>query len=303
MTLAALSSYLEDDMVGVAVTWWSGWEFEDNILQSGYNYCVESMNAVDYAIEVHGVESVMAVHFPGDYGEDSAVGAEIAAEVTGLDFVGAVETLPNAVVGDQSAPIGAIVRAEPDLVIVATSAPEFAEIVGGAVAQGFEGRFIGSVPTVNPGLLATPAGPALMAQSEIMAPWGTWGSDTDAHRAMQEQFGEGAPPNDGYTFGWVWSYPMKSLLEQAVANGDLTRQGLLEAVEQMTVDYEGALPDKSYAGDPNETLVRDALVIQWDEDAPLGTSVLREFEVTPTAAEFDLVEPCTDPRTSPMSSQ
>ena len=50
-------------------------------------------------------------------------------------------------------------------------------------------------------------------------------------------------PSDGYTAGWVWSYPLKAALEKAAENKDLTRAGLLAAAKSLTsVDYEGMLP-------------------------------------------------------------
>ncbi|MBY8854021.1 hypothetical protein K7G98_39655, partial [Saccharothrix sp. MB29] len=50
-------------------------------------------------------------------------------------------------------------------------------------------------------------------------------------------------PNDGYTAGWVWAYPLKAALQKAAENKDLTRAGVLNAVRQLeSVDYEGMLP-------------------------------------------------------------
>ena len=34
---------------------------------------------------------------------------------------------------------------------------------------------------------------------------------------MREALGDVEQPNDGYTAGWVWSYPLKAALEEAVA--------------------------------------------------------------------------------------
>ena len=67
------------------------------------------------------------------------------------------------------------------------------------------------------------------------------------------------PLSDGYTAGWVWSYPLKAALEKAAANKDLTRAGLLAAAKSLTsVDYEGMLPAGSgnYAAAPNDDVVR-----------------------------------------------
>ena len=42
-TLAGLPLYKESDIIAAPASWWSGWEFEDVILESGYSYCTEAM--------------------------------------------------------------------------------------------------------------------------------------------------------------------------------------------------------------------------------------------------------------------
>ncbi len=297
-TLAAIDLYVQDEMVAAPASWWSGWAFEDNILESGYNYCVESMNGLDWANDTFGpIETVMAVGYPGDYGGDSAAGVAVWAEANGVMFdegTHVIETAPNAVAGNQDAAVGAILSVQPDVVVVATGPSELAEIVGKAAAQGYEGQFVGSVPTFNPAILQSDSGPALLALYHFVSPWGPYGSDTPAHDAITESTGGTPPANDGYTFGWIWSYPLKAALEQAHENGDLTRAGLVAATKELTVDYEGALPEASYGGDPNDTVVRESLIAQPDESAPLGSSVLEDFFVGPTAEAFSFTEPCSE---------
>jgi ABC-type branched-subunit amino acid transport system substrate-binding protein len=295
-TLAGLPLYKESDLIAAPASWWSGWEFEDVILESGYSYCVESMNGLDWATEEYGKPgTVMAVHYPGDYGGDSAAGVGEWARANGVAFDAgrhAVQTTPNAQAGNQDAAVERILAGRPDVVVVATGPAEMAEIVGKAAAQGFKGRFVGSVPTWNPALLQSEAGPAIKALYHLVAPWGPWGSDTPAHQAMEQAAGGKVPANDGYTFGWIWSYPLKAVLTRAFENGDLTRAGVRSAVTQVTVDYEGALPDKTYNGEPNQTAVRQSLISKPDENAPLGASVHKDFFVGPTAEKFQFTKPC-----------
>jgi ABC-type branched-subunit amino acid transport system substrate-binding protein len=294
-TLAGLEIQKQEEIVAAPASWWSGWSFDDEdlILESGQNYCTESMNGLDWAAEEFGKPAkVLAVGYPGDYGGDSAAGVKVWAEANGASAE-TVETAPNATAGNQDAVVGAIADANPDVVVLATGPAEMAEIVGKAVAGGYEGRFIGSVPTWNPAVLESKAAPAIEASYHYVAPWAPYGADTAAHKAMAEANGGQPPANDGYTFGWIWSYPMKALLEQALDNGDLTRVGVRAAVEQVTVDYEGALPEQQYGGDPNETVVRDAIIAKPDPKAPLGASVLKDFFVGPTAKGHDFTESCS----------
>jgi ABC-type branched-subunit amino acid transport system substrate-binding protein len=293
-TLASLDLFIQDDVVGAPASWWSGWEFEDNILESGSNYCLESMNAIDYAIEEFDVKSVMAVGYPGDYGGDAAAGAEIAAKENGLEFLGAVETAPNAVAGSQEEAIGAVLEAAPDLVVITTGPTEMAEIVGGTAARDFTGKFIGTSPTWNKGVLDSPAAPAIEALYLQTAPWPPFGADTPGHEAMRTAIGD-VDPNDGYTSGWVWSYPLLQVLENAHENGDLTRAGVVQAATELdSVDYEGMLPENagSFSGDPNDTVFREIVVNKPDKKAPSGVTTIQDFFVGPTAEGFEFSEPC-----------
>ena len=280
------------------MSWWSGWAFEDVVLESGHNYCIESMNGLDFAAAEFGKPAtVMAVHYPGDYGGDSAAGVTEWAKVNGVSFdakANNVQTLPNAQAGNQDAAVGAILKVKPDVVMLATGPAEMAEIVGKSVAQGFKGRFVGSAPTFNNALLKSEAAPAIKASYHVMAPWSPFGaSDDAAHKAMQEAVGAGkVPANDGYTQGWMWSYPLKAVLQKAFDDGDLTRAGVRKAVGEVTVDYEGAMPPKKYSGDPNQNVVRTSLVAKPDDSAPLGLSVFKEQAAGPTAQQFKFTKPC-----------
>src|SRR5205085_5145959 len=86
-TAAILPDMKANDVLAAPAAWTSAYAFEDNILESGANYCFESMNAVDYANDSLKPKTVMAVHLAGDYGDDAAAGAKIAADKLGLKFV------------------------------------------------------------------------------------------------------------------------------------------------------------------------------------------------------------------------
>jgi ABC-type branched-subunit amino acid transport system substrate-binding protein len=260
-------------------------------MESGANYCIESMNALDYAKETYNVSSVMSVHLAGDYGDDAAAGVKLGAEALGLRFTN-VKT--DSGTDKQAGAIRAIVSGKPDLVVITTGPADAAVIVGQAAAQGYKGRFIGTSPTWNPALHQSAAAPALVALYEQTAPWNAWGTDTPGHKAMRDALGS-VTPNDGYTSGWVWSYPMKAALQKAEENGDLTRAGLAKAVKELSsVDYEGMLPEGAgnYAAAPNEGVVRVSAVYKPDKAAPTGVTQVRDLFVGPTAKAYNLDRPC-----------
>jgi ABC-type branched-subunit amino acid transport system substrate-binding protein len=292
-TMAALPAMKNDDMVGAPASWTSLWAFEDNILESGANYCVEGMNIVDYMVETKQVESVMSVGFPGDYGGDGAAGVRIGAEAHDLDYAN-VETAPGQEA--QAGAISAIVKQKPDLVVLGVGPTETAVIVGQAAAQGYTGQFVGLVPTWNPALLASPAAAALERFYLQSGVWGSFGADTPGHEAMRTALGDVDQPNDGYTVGWVWSYPLKAALEEWL-DGDYSedRAGLLEAVKSLeTVDYEGMLPEEAgnRSGEGNDIVFRETLINKVDRTAPAGLSIMEDFFAGPTVSDYEFKGAC-----------
>jgi ABC-type branched-subunit amino acid transport system substrate-binding protein len=291
-TFAILEDLNAESMVAAPASWTSRWEFENAILESGTNYCFETMNTVDYFVENENIESVMTIYFPGDYGGDGAAGTEIAAEANGIDFTG-VETGPGQEA--QAGAVSAVVKQQPDLVILGVGPTETAVIVGQAAAQGYQGQFVGLGPTWNPALLESPAAPALEALYLQSAYWGPWGSETPGHQAMREALGD-VEPNDGYTAGWVWSYPLKSALEAWLEGDyDKTREGLFQATSELqNVDYEGMLPAEAgnFSGEPNETVFRASNLNAVDPSAPTGVTTMEDLFVGPTAEAHEFTGAC-----------
>jgi ABC-type branched-subunit amino acid transport system substrate-binding protein len=296
-TEAILPEMDADDMVAMPATWWSGWDFADVdrglILNSGYSYCMEAMIGLDWMNENAGeINSVLAVGYPGDYGGDFAAGAELWAEANDAEFIGFVETGPNYIVGSQDGAIGQVLGSGADIVLLAVGPAETAEIVGGSAANDFTSPFLGSVPTWNSALLQTAAAPALEALYTWIGPWENFLGESEGHQAMQDSLGGEMPGNEGYTAGWIWSYPVKAVLEAAAANGDLTRAGVRAAADGLVVDYEGALPDRVYGGDANEDAPRSAVISQPDPDAELGITTIETNVTGPTADAHDYSGPC-----------
>lgn len=292
-TLAILDDMKNDDVIGIPASWNSAWSFEDQILESGANYCFEAMNGVDWAVKARGVSGkVMAIKYPNDYGGDAAAGAKAAAEANDLEFV-EVETPTGQ--DNQAGAVAAVLQQQPELIVVTTGPAEMATIVGGAAAQGWQGTVVGSSPTWNPALLQSAAAPALEAMYFQAGPWGPWGTDTPGHEAMRNALGD-VTPNDGYTSGWAWSYPLLAALEAAAEmDGGITRANLVEAAQNLEeVDYEGMLPPESgnQAGDPEEVAWRESVISKVDTNAPTGVSIEQEMMAGPTAESYDFSEPC-----------
>lgn len=290
-TEAMLQDGDAEELIVIPATLGSNWLFEDRVLEIGTSYCGEAMNAVDFGLDERGGSGVAAIHFPGDYGDDAAVGARIAAEERGVEFTD-IPTGPGA--DQQNAAISALLKSGADTVVVSTTPVELAAIVGGAVSQGFEGTFIGSIPTWNAALLESPAAPALEAAYVWASSFPGWDGDTPGHEAMREAAGD-ATPNEYFAIGWSGAYVMKAVLEKAVEDGDLSRGGLVEAAASLDgVDGEGMLPPgtASYGGDPNDRAVRTTSFFTPKAGTGSGATLLEENYTGPTLESYEYEEAC-----------
>jgi ABC-type branched-subunit amino acid transport system substrate-binding protein len=288
-TARILPTLRSERIVAVPGSWISAWEFEDVILESGASYCFASMNAIDYAVAAWRAKSVLVVHYTGDYGADAVAGAKVAAARHKLAF-SSTEITPGAA----GPAVTAIGKTKPDLVLLAVGPAEVGSIVGQATKAGYRGRFAGQHPTWDKALLKSPAAGALKKQFVQVGAWKPFATDSPGHTAMRRSLGS-VEPDDNHTSGWVWSYPLKAVLQKAAANGDLTRDGVLKAVRQVTqIDYEGMLPAAAgdFSGDAHTAAYRGTVVNTPDDSELTGVRVSRDFTVGSTAATHELTGPC-----------
>ncbi|MBO2446348.1 ABC transporter substrate-binding protein [Actinomadura barringtoniae] len=287
----ALPELKRENMIAVPASFTSGWVFSENVLETAASYCIEAMNGVDYAADTFPgkgfkVKSVIAVHYPGDYGGDAAGGAKRAAQQNGLKF----EDVPVAPgLKPDSPAIQKIIDEQPSLVMLSVGAPDTAMVVGAASKGGYRGRYIGSNPGWSPALLQTPAGPAFEKQYWQATVAREFATDSPGHAAMRKALKD-VEPSDNYVSGWILSYPLKAALEQAAASGQLSRESLMEAVRHLKpVDYEGMLPPN----DPGSRRGRrESTIGHADPSQYSGIRSDADFFEGPTSKKFSFDKPC-----------
>jgi len=285
ITAAIAEDAADDDMLVIPLSWASLWPGEDyaNILEKQTTYCAEAMNGVAWLVqkaEAEGVEPKLAIiSRPGEYGEDGHVGAELAADALGVEVVynGKGEVAGD----DRTAVISQLVDSGATIVWNTLTPGELADIFGNAVSQGFEAIWSGSGPSFSyPVLLAGDLAPAFDQyywQSGYYAPW----NSTDAP-GMQEVVAEmterrpDATLSDQYITGWIEGIMVQTILEQAIANGDMTRAGMVAAVQQVSMDFKGLAPNQSYNGGYDEIVVRESYIYDVS---------LADFDLAPLSAE------------------
>jgi hypothetical protein len=307
-SLAALDDMNRDNTVAVPMTWWSGWAFEESdnglVLEFGTNYCFEAMNAVDWSMDAlpaagrDAPTTIGILAIPNDYGLDYSAGVKIAAEANGLEVAWEAPVIPVSAGGDptQAEAIGQLIANPVDVVYLVTGPSETAAIVGGAASKGATNLFIGAGPSWNVGILSSPAAPAFEAGIYFQSMYlGPWGYDSPGHAKMEATLAAAGvdTPNDFFVFGWASQYALKAALDQAYANGDLTKAGIAAAARALEdVDYEGMMPARSFGGDPNTEFPRTSIMGGVDVETPTGMAVVQDFFVGPTAEAYDFTQAC-----------
>jgi ABC-type branched-subunit amino acid transport system substrate-binding protein len=289
-TAATAEMLVEDNLVAIPLSWYSGWAdptIGQNVMELYTLYCIEAMNGVEYLAGDAGASTIGIVSFPGEYGQDGATGAKIAAEALGLEVVydGEGAAVPGA---DQTPVITELVEADPDIVWSTVNGSTLAEIMGGAYAQGLRARWSGNAPSWDPDLLGTDFGTIadeLYTYSAYTALWDAVESPgMDTLKAAMREKRPDAQLEDTYIWGWTEGLATLAVLEQAAANGDMTRAGVVQAFNEVSVDFQGLAPDQEWFGEPNDFIVRESYLFDVDQslynpdatvsdDAPGATGV------------------------------
>ena len=311
-TAATAESLIEDNLAAIPISWYSGWadpQIGKNVFEVGTNYCIEAMNGVTFMSETYGPDFAIA-SLPGDYGEDGAEGAKIAADALGLNIVydGQAQVIPGA---DLTPVITRIAESGADWVWLATSPSTTANLMGGAAQAGFTGQWAGNAPSWNPALLGIQGfaelADAVYTHSTYVVLW-----DAEDSEGMQDMIGgmreyrPDAPFDDVYIVSWILGYIAHQVLDHAISNGNLTRAGVLAAANQITADLKGLSPDQSWRGNPNDNVVRETYLYDVDlsrytpgvtvseEGSNNGFTLIKGPYASETALNWEY-EPCFKP--------
>ena len=311
-TSAIAQDLVDDDMLAVPLSWYSGWadqDFGGNVFELYTNYCFEGMNGVEFLAQQHPEPNptIAIVSLPGEYGQDGATGAKIAADALGLEIVYDGE---GAIAGDDFTPIiTQLVGASPDLVWITSSPSQLAQILGGAAAQGLTAQWGGTNPSYNGLLLSTEVAPALDAFYTVSGYAALYASNDEPGMVDLMTEMEARLPDltwaqiDATVFAWTEAIFAEAVLTQAAENGDLTRAGVLAAAGEVEVDFQGLSPDQQWFGSLNDFVVRESYL--YDVSVADATPTLTHLEegssgliqlagpfLGDVAAGYEFNEPC-----------
>lgn len=252
---ALLPDLIDDDSVAGPATLDSDWVREPNLIPIGAPYQIQAINGIDwyYTEEGSGDETLCTLASDDEYGDAGVAGAQFAADELGIEIAEeATFPAPTAErpAQDFGAQISQLQDAECEVIwFVATPTDS------GAFADALNEN-----PDYNPTVLAQSptwlgafAGNTYMQENfYIVAEGPAYGDESVPGMAemisVQEEY---APADENvdiyFQFGYNEARAAVQVLEQAVEMGDLSREGILAALEEIdTLTFDGLLGDYQY---------------------------------------------------------
>jgi ABC-type branched-subunit amino acid transport system substrate-binding protein len=288
MTTALLETITETEMVTAPASWASTLLENEYILMAGTTYDLEMINGLQYLVD-EGIiaegDTIGALYVEGEYGANGFTGVEFAAEALGLEVV---EATLKSTDTDATSVISQFAQAGVAAVTLTTTPTQTASAVGVA-AQALPGiKFLGSNPTFSPGLLATPSAAALVENFLLTASALPFTADTPEMEQVRTEFAAeypDEPGNGGVTYGYGVATIYSQILKTACDSGDMTRAGLLAALQQTDEAVTGVIAPLDFS-QPGSPASREIYIAQPDVEAEGGLTVVADLFTTELAQEY-----------------
>jgi ABC-type branched-subunit amino acid transport system substrate-binding protein len=240
----------------------------------GATYDVEIANGYSYMLEeglLKEGDTVGHIYFEGEYGANGLAGSKAVAEEMGLELI---EAQIKATDQDMSAQITQFKAAGVDMIALTVAPGQLASVATVAEAQGLDVPILGSNPVFAPGLLQGPAANWLKSHLYVASPVSSFDAHPEALSSYEAAYPD-AVPSLGVVVGLGMSELMKQVLDAACENGDLTRQGVLDAFGSLEeVDTGGlVVPIRGFEIGKSPSL--QSFVLQ-PADVPGGASVVAD---------------------------
>ncbi|WP_166741705.1 ABC transporter substrate-binding protein [Cumulibacter soli] len=288
--IAALKSKIASDGLFTIAAAVSSTNMDDPTIQvlSATND-IEMLNGLAY-MQAEGKlkdgDTVAHVYLDAEFGQNSLQGSTYYAEQHDLNLIG----IPvGATDTDMTAIVTKIKSDGADLIALSTAAAGAGSVVLQNSAQGLDLPIIANSSSFAPNLLNDPAMVEAMKNVVLASGWAPVGAEGDLSQTIESAYEEEYDEptsfalNAGYVYGLTW----QAVLEEACDAGDLTREGVLKAKENITELDTGGLSGTFDLSDYRVPTTRETFMLAPDASVidTGGLSVIAELnEYDETAA-------------------
>jgi len=284
----------EDGIVAGPASLDSFWVPEQNLLALGGPYQIQAINAMDYWFNQEGndpADTTVCTMIQDDpYGEAGQAGIDFAAEEIGFEVA---ETARFAATDtDFSGQVNTLRSGGCELVFLVSLPSATGAIIGAAAQQQFTPQWIGQSPTWVGALAQSPIAPYLTENFLLMSEGPEWGDTSSEGMAQMledlEQYAPDQGPDIYFAFGYAEAWSFAQVLEKAVEFGDLSREGIVEAMNSVgTITTGGLLGDYEYGPPEERKPPRESRVFTIDPEAPGGLRAVTDAFTSEAAEAFE----------------
>jgi ABC-type branched-subunit amino acid transport system substrate-binding protein len=281
----------EDDMIAVPTTFDAEWVRDPHLLPWGSPYQLQAINGVGYALTQggHAGQTVCTMALATGYGQATVEGVDHLAREMG--FTIPVKATFKQDDQDFVAPITQLKNAGCGVVMLASLPSVTGKVLGTAAQLGYAPRWIGTSPSWHQALAASPIKDYL-----VKAFWLSWDGPSLADTAVagaktmlaaQAAYAPNQPADFYYYAAYIMAFPIREMLERAVASGDLTRAGLRAASTALgSVDSDGLVSPYAYGAVEARNPPRTATIFRVNAADPLGLEVAAQGVSMPAAESY-----------------
>jgi ABC-type branched-subunit amino acid transport system substrate-binding protein len=294
-TNAVLPDLIDDEIVAAPASLDSAWVREPNLLALGGPYQIQAINGIDWWFSQAENEGQVLCTLASDdeYGDTGVEGAEFAAENLGIDIAANVTyPAPSATRPAQTfeAQLSQLEGAGCEVILfVATPTDTGGFTTALTENTGYNPTILGQSPTWL-GLFA--GFPYLQENYYALSEGPQYGDESIPGMAelvrVLETYAPDQPPDIYFNFGYLQAMAMHQILEEAVARGDLSRAGMLAALESVgTLTFDGLSGDYVYGPAADRVPPIVSSIFRPNPDAPGGLEIVEYEYEAPYAGDFE----------------
>jgi ABC-type branched-subunit amino acid transport system substrate-binding protein len=290
-TSAVLVDLKTDKIMASPASLDAEWIGEENLLPVGGPYQTQIINGLSYVLDEGGAEGKTVCAFAADdaYGEAGLQGLEFAEKE--LKFTKGPITRYTATDTDFTAQVTQLKNGNCGVVVMVALPTQTNTFLGKAQQLGFDPQFyVNQSPTW---ISAFAASPLWQKNVLVIGEGTTWGDETVP--GMKEMIADVAKfrpdqkPDSYFTFGYAQMKAVVELLEKAVEMGDLSREGILAASEELgTVSFGGLFGDYGYGPVEDREPPKASTVYKVSATAPGGLEAVKKNFESDAAEKFEL---------------
>jgi ABC-type branched-subunit amino acid transport system substrate-binding protein len=253
-----LSDLKDDDIIAGPATLDAEWYQEPNLMPIMSPYQVEVANGLWYYVNKMDGKGKKVCTLTSDdgYGNAGLNGVKFAADKLGIDLTDTQKFKTALTGGSYDAQVQSLQQSKCDAVFLTSLPSDTLGIFNAAISKKFEPMWIGTSPTWINLLAAGDVGKYSAAHYVVAAEGPEWG-DTSIPGMVKmldavKKYAPKTEPNFYFAFGYLQATAMSQILTKAVKDGDLSREGIMNAMNSVgKLTFDGAVEDQKY-GAPDD---------------------------------------------------